>query len=114
MLDAVCIAQGRGCPPYVIGVGVGATKDQVTRLAKGQLIRDVRDSNEHKVLAALEKKLLRDINGLGIGPLGLGGRSTAIGVKIGVNHRHPASYFVDVSIACWADRKARLIWPVKS
>jgi len=52
---------------------------------------------------------LKDINRLGIGPLGLGGRTTAIAVKIGVNHRHPASYFIDVSIACWADRRARLI-----
>lgn len=109
VLDTVCMAQGRGCPPYIVGVGVGATKDQVTRLAKEQLIRDIEDSNACKVLSRLEKKLLKDINRLGIGPLGLGGKTTAIAVKIGVNHRHPASYFVDVSIACWADRRARLI-----
>ena len=114
VLDTVCVAQGRGCPPYIVGVGVGATKDQVTRLAKEQLIRDIEDSNACKVLSRLEKKLLKDINRLGIGPLGLGGKTTAIAVKIGVNHRHPASYFVDVSIACWADRRARLIWQVKS
>src|SRR4030042_1709931 len=60
--------------------------------------------------AELEKRLLKDINQLGIGPLGLGGKTTAIGVKIGVNHRHPASYFVDVSVCCWADRRARLAW----
>jgi fumarate hydratase class I len=114
VLDAVYMAQGRGCPPYIVGVGIGATKDQVTMLAKEQLIRNVEDSNEYKVLSRLEKDLLKDINRLGIGPLGLGGKTTAIGVKIGVNHRHPASYFVDVSIACWADRRARLIWPIKS
>lgn len=108
VLDAVNMAQGRGCPPYIVGVGVGAAKDQVTRLAKEQLVRTIEDSNEYDVLSRLEKDLLRDINRLGIGPLGLGGRTTAIAVKIGVNHRHPASYFVDVSIACWADRKARL------
>ena len=114
VLDAVYTAQGRGCPPYIVGVGIGATKDQVTRLAKEQLIRTVEDSNEFKVLSGLEKNLLKDINRLGIGPLGLGGRTTAIAVKIGVNHRHPASYFVDVSMACWADRRARLIWTLKS
>jgi fumarate hydratase class I len=113
VLDAICTAQGRGCPPYIVGVGIGATKDQVTRLAKEQLMRTVEDLNEHKTLARLEKDLLKDINRLGIGPLGLGGKTTAIGVKIAVNHRHPASYFVDVSIACWADRRARLIWREK-
>lgn len=109
VLDAVNMAQGRGCPPYILGVGIGAAKDQVTRIAKEQLIRNIGDSNEYKVLSRLEKDLLKDINRLGIGPLGLGGRTTAIAVKIGVNHRHPASYFVDVSMACWADRRARLI-----
>jgi fumarate hydratase class I len=108
VLDAVNRAQGRGCPPYIVGVGIGAAKDQVTRIAKEQLIRNIGDSNEYDVLSRLEKNLLRDINRLGIGPLGLGGRTTAIAVRVGVNHRHPASYFVDVSMACWADRRARL------
>jgi fumarate hydratase class I len=109
VLDAVYAAQGRGCPPYIVGVGIGAAKDQVTKIAKEQLIRNIGDLNEYDALSRLEKDLLRDINRLGIGPLGLGGRTTAIAVKVGVNHRHPASYFVDVSIACWADRRARLI-----
>jgi fumarate hydratase class I len=110
VLDAVQKAQGRGCPPYIIGVGIGATKDQVTRLAKEQLMRKLPDSNKITELAGLEQRLLRDINSLGVGPMGLGGRTTALGVKIGVNHRHPASYFVDVSIGCWAMRRGRLIW----
>jgi fumarate hydratase class I len=114
VFDTVHKAQGRGCPPYIIGVGIGASKDQVTRLAKEQLLRNLRDTNKQKILSNLEKRLLRDINQLGIGPLGLGGRTTAVGVKIGVNHRHPASYFVDVSVCCWADRRARLIWEIQS
>lgn len=109
VLDAIYGAQGKGCPPYIIGVGIGATKDQVTRLAKEQLMRKLEDTNRHEVLSVLEERLLGDINQLGIGPLGLGGKTTAIGVKIGVNHRHPASYFVDVTICCWANRRARLI-----
>ena len=110
VLDAVQKAQGRGCPPYIMGVGIGAAKDQVARLAKEQLMRKLNDVNRIDDLARLEKQLLPEINELGIGPMGLGGRTTALGVKIGVNHRHPASYFVDVSFGCWAMRRGRLIW----
>lgn len=114
MLDTVYKAQGKGCPPYIIGVGIGGAKDQVTMLAKEQLLRNLKDTNKHVVLSELEKRLLKDINQLGIGPLGLGGKTTVIGIKIGVNHRHPASYFVDVSVSCWADRRARLTWEIQS
>lgn len=110
VLDAVHRAQGRGCPPYLIGVGIGAAKDQVTRLAKEQLLRKINDRNRIDRLAELEALLLRELNELGIGPMGLGGRVTALGVKIAANHRHPASYFVDVSVSCWATRRGRLIW----
>lgn len=110
VIDAVQKAQGKGCPPYIVGIGVGAAKDQVTRLAKEQLMRKLNDSNKVPELASLERRLLEDINQLGIGPHGMGGCTTALGVKIGVNHRHPASYFVDVSLSCWADRRGRLIW----
>jgi fumarate hydratase class I len=109
-LDAVYKAQGRACPPYIIGIGIGASRDQVTRLAKDQLLRRIEDTNNIGVLSGLEERILKEINQLGIGPLGLGGKTTALGVKIGVNHRHPASYFVDVSICCWANRRARLTW----
>jgi fumarate hydratase class I len=109
-LDAIYRAQGRACPPYILGIGIGASRDQVTRLAKYQLMRDLGDTNKIKVLSEIEKRIFEEINHLGIGPLGLGGKTTAMGVKIGVNHRHPASYFVEVSISCWADRRAKLIW----
>jgi fumarate hydratase class I len=110
VLDAAFRAQGKGCPPYTFGVAIGAAKDQVTRLAKAQLLRKIPDRSPHEPLAALEERLLREINELGIGPLGLGGEGTAIGVKVGVNNRHPASYFVDVSVCCWANRRGTLIW----
>jgi len=110
VLDTVYRAQGRGCSPYTIGVGIGAAKDQVARLAKEQLMRRLTDTNNIEVLFKLEKRLLKEINILGIGPLGFGGKTTALGVKIGVNHRHPASYFVDISVCCWANRRGRLIW----
>ena len=114
VLDAIYQAQGKGCPPYVIAVGIGASKDQVTRLSKELLLRKIEDVNSHSALPAFEKRLLRDVNRLGIGPLGFGGKTTALGVKVGVNHRHPASYFVDVTISCWADRRAQLIWKLQN
>jgi fumarate hydratase, class I len=114
VLDTVYKAQGKGCPPYVIGVGIGAAKDQVTRLSKEQLLRRLDDVNRYPVLSQLEKKISEDINSLGIGTIGLGGRTTSLGVKIGINHRHPASYFVDISVSCWADRRARMIWEMRS
>jgi len=114
VLDTVYKAQGKGCPPYIIGVGIGATKDQVTRLSKEQLLRRLDDVNRYPVLSKLEKRISDDINSLGIGAIGLGGKTTSLGVKIGINHRHPASYFVDISVSCWADRRARMIWEMKS
>ncbi len=114
ILDAVHKAQGKGCPPYIIGVGIGATKDQVTKVSKEQLMRDLNDMNANATLAKLEKRILDDVNRLGIGPIGFGGKTTALAVKIGACHRHPASYFVDVSINCWASRRAGITFKIKN
>ncbi|MFZ5997166.1 MAG: fumarate hydratase [Nitrospirota bacterium] len=110
VLDAVVKAQGKGCPPYTVAVGVGGAKDQVSFLSKRQLMRRLTHASPDPVLADLETKILNELNTLEIGPLGFGGKTTAIGVKIAAAHRHPASYFVDVSFACWANRRGRLIW----
>ena len=110
VLDAVFKAQGRGCPPYTIGVAIGGAKDQVAILSKKQFLRRLHDSHPDPKVAELEARLLDNINSLGIGPAGLGGKTTALGVKIATAHRHPASYFVDVSFSCWANRRGRLIW----
>ncbi len=110
VIDCVKRAGGKGCPPYTVGVGIGAAHDQVSVLASRQLFRKLPDFSEFPAIAELENRLLDEINHLGIGPLGFGGRTTAIGVKIGINHRHPESYLVDVSLSCWATRRGRLIW----
>lgn len=110
VLDAVFKAQGRGCPPYTIGVAIGGAKDQTAFLSKKQLMRRITDTHPNAAIAELENKILNDINSLGIGTAGLGGRTTAIGVKITTAYRHPASYFVDISFSCWANRRGRLIW----
>jgi fumarate hydratase class I len=105
VLDAVHKAQGKGCPPYIIGVGIGGLPDQAIALAKKQLIRRLGDRSRDAKLAALERRLLIEINSLGIGPMGLGGKTTALAVKAGAQQRHPASYFVAVSFMCWACRR---------
>lgn len=110
VIDCITKAEGKGCPPYTIGVGIGATHEQVSVLAVHQLFRKISDENEHPVLRDMEKSLVVEINRSGRGPLGLGGKTTALAVKIGINHRHPESYLVHVSLACWANRRGRLIW----
>jgi fumarate hydratase class I len=110
VIDAVKQAGGRGCPPYTVGVGVGGTIDQVTSLSREQLRRKIDDKNPEDALDELEKACLAEINDLGVGIMGLGGKSTALGVKIGVQHRHPDSYFVDVALACWSNRRGKLVW----
>ena len=106
ILDAVFQAQGKGCPPYIIGVGVGGSIEEVSGIAKKQLLRKINDFNNDKSLDEIEKDLLLKINSLGIGPMGLGGKTTALSVKIGKTYRNPPSYFVAVSFGCWALRRA--------
>jgi len=107
VLDAVFKAQGKGCPPYIIGVAIGGTIGEVSLLAKKQLLRKVNDANEDKELADMEKDLLQKINRLGIGPSGLSGKTTALAIKLGKVYRHPASFFVGVSFGCWTTRKGK-------
>ncbi|MBF0557681.1 MAG: fumarate hydratase [Nitrospirae bacterium] len=105
VLDAVSKAQGEGCPPYAIGVAIGGARDQVTALSARQLMRRLHDVHPDPVIAGLEARILNEVNCSG------GERhTTAIGVKIAAAHHHPEAYFVDVSFACWAHRRGRLIW----
>ncbi len=110
ILDAVLNAQGRGCPPYIIGVAIGGSRDQVAYQSKRQLLRRLQDFHREVALASFEEGITQDINRLGIGVMGIGGDTTCLGVKIEVSNRHPATYFVDISFSCWAMRRGRLIW----
>jgi fumarate hydratase class I len=110
VLDTIKRADGKGCPPYIIGVGIGTTRDRVTWLSKEQLRRKLGDTNPTPALATLEHDLCQEINKTGIGPGGVGGKSTALGVKIGIQHRHTDTYFVDVTLLCWNTRRGKLIW----
>jgi fumarate hydratase class I len=108
IIDAVHQAQGYGCAPGTVGVGVGG--DRVTSYieSKEQLFRPLDDANGDSRLDALEKELTESLNGLKIGPMGWGGKTTILGVKIGHRERLPASFFVSISYMCWAYRKGGL------
>ena len=105
VLDAVHKAQGYGCAPGILGVCVGGDRSCGFEEAKHQLLRRLDDTNRDPALARLEKRLVKEANALGIGPMGLGGKTTVLGVKIGNRPRVPASFFVTVAYLCWAARR---------
>lgn len=108
IIDAVNNAQGLGCAPGILGVGIGGDRATSHLTAKKQLFRKLGDTNPDPDLADLEDRLYQDLNSLGIGPMGFGGKTTVLGVKIGAAHRVPASFFVSVAYMCWAYRRHSL------
>lgn len=108
VIDAVFKAQGEGCPPGIVGVGIGGTRAAACKLSAQQLLRSLTDKNQDPLLEKLESELLEQLNSMGIGPMGLGGKTTVLGVKTAAMHRHPASFFIDVSFFCWAARRGSL------
>ena len=131
VLDAVVKAQGLGCPPTVVSVVIGGSKDVIAFESKKQLLEKLlfpkgklpKSTTQGRAsttesgatslaseIAKFEEKLLEEINSLGIGPMGLKGKNTVMEVKTKFLHRHPASFFVEVSFCCWADRRHSLTW----
>jgi len=104
LLDAVVKAQGYGCAPGILGVCIGGDRATGYEVAKLQLLRSL-DEKSSGSLACLERQILREANSLGIGPMGLGGRTTLLGVRIASRPRVPASFFVTVAYLCWAARR---------
>ena len=105
ILDAVLQAQGKGCGPGILGVCIGGDRATGYEFSKKQFLRTLPDRNPVPELDALEQDVLKTANELGIGPMGFGGKTTLLGVKISVANRLPASYFVSVSYMCWAYRR---------
>ncbi len=105
ILDAVHQAQGKGCGPGVLGVCIGGDRATGYEESKRQLLRTLEDRNSNEALDELEQRILHSANELGIGPMGFGGRTTLLGVKIGALNRVPASFFVTISYMCWAYRR---------
>jgi fumarate hydratase subunit alpha len=110
ILETVQTAGGNPCPPVIVGVGVGGTFDYVAYLAKKSLLRKIGERNSNPDVAALEREWLEEVNKLGIGPAGLGGRVTALDLFIEVFPRHIATFPVAVNIQCNAARvKTRIL-----
>lgn len=105
ILDAVLQAQGKGCGPGILGVCIGGDRATGYEFSKKQFLRRLPDRNPVPELDALEQDVLKTANELGIGPMGFGGKTTLLGVKISAANRLPASYFVSVSYMCWAYRR---------
>jgi fumarate hydratase, class I len=109
ILDAVLQAQGKGCGPGILGVCIGGDRATGYEFSKQQLLRTLPDRNTDPELDALEQDVLKTANELEIGPMGFGGRTTLLGVKICALNRVPASYFVSVSYMCWAYRRQGVV-----
>jgi len=105
ILDTVLQAQGKGCGPGILGVCIGGDRATGYEFSKKQFLRLLDDRNPDPRLDALEQDVLKTANELGIGPMGFGGKTTLLGVKITAANRVPASFFVSVSYMCWAFRR---------
>lgn len=104
VIETVKEAGGMPCPPTIVGVGIGSTFDGAAKLAKKALLREnILEMNE------FELELLEKINSLGIGPMGLGGKTTSLAVLVEMGHCHLASLPVAVNIQCWAHRRASAV-----
>ena len=109
VVDEMIKAAGNPCPPTVVGVGIGGGADLAMKLGKKALLRPVGKRHKNKAIAAIEYELIKRINNSGIGPMGLGGKTTVLDVHIEKAHRHPASLPVGIAVQCWADRRAQMV-----
>ena len=106
ILETVKLAGSNPCPPIILGIGIGGTFDKAAAMAKHALLRPIDEHNPDEFYAELEKDLLDEINALGIGPQGFGGKTTALGVNIEVLPTHVAGLPVAVNVSCHVTRRA--------
>ncbi len=109
VVETIENAGGNPCPPIVVGVGIGGSFEKAALLAKESLMRDVNDSSSNPINAKLEDELLELVNKTGVGPMGLGGRNTAIAVKVETYPCHIASLPVAINLNCHAARHKEII-----
>ncbi len=108
--DTVEYASASACPPVVVGVGLGGSFEQCALIAKKALLRPLTDASPDLAAAKLEQQILDTINATGIGPMAVGGRVTALAVKVETAPCHIASLPVAVNLQCHAARHAEYIW----
>jgi fumarate hydratase subunit alpha len=106
VIDAVIRAGAQPCPPNILGIAIGGGADISMKLAKKTLLRPLNEHNADPEIAKLEKEIFEAANMTGIGPMGLGGKTTVIGVHVDYAFRHPASFPAAVAFNCWAARRS--------
>lgn len=106
VLDRIASMEGKPCPPTVVGVGLGGGANIAMNLAKKALLRPIGVRHPEKEISELEEELKGKANELGVGPMGVGGKTTVLDVKIEYAHRHPASYPVGIIPQCWCNRRS--------
>ena len=112
ILNSVLRAGSNPCPPTILGVGIGGSSDIAMKLAKEALLRPINERHKDPEIAKLETELLEAINMLGIGPMGLGGKTTCLGLNIEYAFCHTASLPVGINVQCWAGRRGTVrIYP---
>lgn len=110
VLDTVFNGGGKPCPPIIVGIGLGGNLEKSALLAKEALMREIDDTNPDPILRDLENELLEEINKLGVGPMGFGGRVTCLAVKINAYPCHIASLPVAINIQCHASRHKSFVF----
>jgi len=106
VVDAVIKAGAQPCPPNILGVAIGGGSDIAMKIAKKALLKPLNEPNQNPEIAKLEKEIFEAANMTGIGPMGLGGKTTVLGVHVDYAFRHPASFPAAVAFNCWAARRA--------
>lgn len=108
VLEHIAEMAGKPCPPTIVGIGLGGGADLALELAKKSLLRPVGERHPEESIAELEEELFEKANRLGVGPMGVGGKTTVLDVHIEYAHRHPASYPVAILPQCWANRQTQV------
>jgi fumarate hydratase subunit alpha len=109
VLDTIFNAGGKPCPPIIVGIGIGGNLEKSALLAKEALLRDLDDESTDETIKLLENELYTEINRLGVGPMGVGGETTCLAVKINYYPMHIASLPVAINIQCHSSRHTEVI-----
>jgi fumarate hydratase subunit alpha len=109
ILNTVKTAGPDACPPLVLGIAIGGTFDHAAYIAKKALLRPIDEKNPRRYISVLEKEIFRSANALKIGPMGLGGKTTVLGVNIEESPTHIAGLPVAISVSCHATRSAEKV-----
>lgn len=109
VINTIFNAGGKPCPPIIVGIGIGGNLEKSALLAKEAILRDLDDQSHDQTIAKIENELYKEINELGVGPMGVGGKTTCLAVKINYYPMHIASLPVAINIQCHSSRHTEVI-----